>query len=311
MTSTLHPQEFTFPSLALSEGQRVSMTTSCRDCDEIPKVELAGQTLSKNDMLWQVMCSGLEVKYGGYYGEWMAEIIRELQGHHEPQEELVFHGVLQRLSPGSIMIELGRFWGYYSLWFVHSISRARAVLSEPDPAHLKLAKTNFAHNGLTECATFTQACAGFDRQYSVHLESKGEIQSVQGKSVATLMRENDLEYLDILHMDVQGVESDVLQTIHDDSLVDKVRFIFVSTHHHLISGDPLTHERCLHQLLSLGAHIVCEHTVEESFSGDGLIVASLSDLDEGFVVPTSRNRASSSLFRPLNYDLADVFSSIG
>ena len=54
------------------------MTTSCRDCDGIPKVELAGQILSRNDILWQVMFNGLEVKYGGYYGEWMADIIRDL-----------------------------------------------------------------------------------------------------------------------------------------------------------------------------------------------------------------------------------------
>jgi FkbM family methyltransferase len=285
------------------------MTISCRDCDEIPKVELAGQALSRNDILWQVMFNGLEVKYGGYYGEWMAEIIRKLQGHHEPQEELVFHRVLERLEPGSTMIELGCFWAFYSLWFARSISQSRVVLSEPDPAHLELAKVNFAHNGLTECATFSQACAGFDRQYSVHLESKGDIQSVQGKSVATLMKENNLEYLDILHIDVQGAECDVLETIRDDGLGDKIRFIFVSTHHHLISGDPLTHERCLHQLLSVGANVICEHTVEESFSGDGLIVASLSELDKDFVVSISRNRASSSLFRPLSYDLADSFSS--
>jgi len=287
------------------------MTTSCRDCDEIPKVELAGQILSRNDILWQVMFNCLEVKYGGYYGEWMAEIICKLQGHHEPQEELVFHRVLKRLGPDSTMIELGCFWAFYSLWFARSISRSRVVLSEPDPAHLELAKVNFAHNSLTESATFSQACAGFDRQHSIHLESKGEIQSVQGKSVATLMKENDLEYLDILHIDVQGAECDVLESIQRQFVADKIRFIFVSTHHHLISGDPLTHERCLHQLLSIGANIICEHTVEESFSGDGLIVASLSDLDRDFVVPVSRNRASSSLFRPLNYDLADSFSTNG
>jgi len=297
-----------FPSQALSESERVQMTISCDDCQHIPKVPNAGAILSREGRKWQVMFNGLEVEYGGYYGEWMAEIIRKLQGHHEPQEELVFHRVLERLGPGSAMIELGCFWAFYSLWFARSISLSRVVLSEPDPAHLELAKVNFAHNGLTEFATFSQACAGFDRQYSIHLESKGGIQSVQGKSVATLMKESNLEYLDILHIDVQGAECDVLESIHDDSLADKIRFVFVSTHHHLISGDPLTHERCLHQLLSIGAHIICEHTVEESFSGDGLIVASFSDLDKDFLVPISRNRASSSLFRPLSYDLADSYS---
>ena len=299
-----------FPNHALSEIERVQMTSSCNDCEHISKMTNASGVISEQGQHWQVMFNGLKVKYGGYYGDWMADIISNLEGHHEPQEELVFHSVIERLPPGSKMIELGCFWGFYSLWFAHCISDSQVILSEPDPVHLELARANFVQNGLFENATFTQACAGFDRKYSIHLESIASIQSVQGKSVKTLMRENGVEYLDILHLDIQGAECDVLESIQDDELTDSIRFIFVSTHHHLISGDPLTHERCLHQLLSNGAHIISEHTVEESFSGDGLIVASFSDLDEGFEVPVSRNRASKSLFRPLSYDLAESRYSV-
>lgn len=37
------------------------------------------------------MHNGVKVIAGGYYGSWMTEIIRLLQGHHEPQEERVFY----------------------------------------------------------------------------------------------------------------------------------------------------------------------------------------------------------------------------
>jgi SAM-dependent methyltransferase len=70
----------------------------------------------------------------------------------------------------------------------------------------------------------------------------------------------------------------------------------VSTHHHSISGDPLTHQRALAQLTEAGAHIITEHSVAESFSGDGLIVASFDDRDRDLVVEVSRARAKDSLF---------------
>ncbi len=48
----------------------------------------------------------------------MAEIIRCLRGHHEPQEEAVFHQIVERLkheSPAApAIVELGSFWSYYA-----------------------------------------------------------------------------------------------------------------------------------------------------------------------------------------------------
>jgi hypothetical protein len=39
------------------------------------------------------------VKADGYDGPWVTEIIRRLQGHHEPQEELLFHHLLADCRP--------------------------------------------------------------------------------------------------------------------------------------------------------------------------------------------------------------------
>ena len=87
----------------------------------------------------------------------------------------------------------------------------------------------------------------------------------------------------------------------------RVRLVIVSTHHHNISGDPLTHQRCLRHLKNAGAHILCEHTIAESFSGDGLILASFDPRDADLAaVKISYNRASESLFRETEYDLAEA-----
>jgi hypothetical protein len=90
-----------------------------------------------------------------------------------------------------------------------------------------------------------------------------------------------------------------------------VRFVIASTHHHVISGDPLTHYRCLDLLRELGAHIVAEHTVAESYSGDGLIVASFDDRDRDLRVVTSRCRVDESLFGDPLRELEEAWRTLG
>jgi len=93
---------------------RIELTTSCHDADYIPKVKNAGEVEGKNGLRHQVMHNGIRVVYGGYHGDWMAEIIKVLRGHHEPQEEKAFFEILRYVSEGGTMIELGSYWAYYS-----------------------------------------------------------------------------------------------------------------------------------------------------------------------------------------------------
>ena len=108
----------------------------------------------------------------------------------------------------------------------------------------------------------------------------------------------------MLHLDIQGAELDALHGARQSFQSGKVRFVFVSTHHHSISGNPNIHNQCLEFLRNNGAHIVLEHSVSESYSGDGLIVASFDERDSDAQIETSYNRASTALFRPPEVDLA-------
>lgn len=288
---------------------RIKMTVSCKDCQHIPKVENAGQYIIDDHFeKWQVLFNGIEVKYGGYYGEWMARIIRELKGHHEPQEEFVFYKVLERMPANATMIELGCFWAYYSIWFAKVIKNAQLFLCEPDPIHLELAKKNLTRNGIISVQT-RQCGSGFTGEQKIFLESENSHVPIKSLSVPDLIKLEQIEFVDLLHFDIQGAETDVIETLRKLNVKDKIRFVFVSTHHYRISGDPLTHQKCLYGLKQLGAYIICEHSVEESYSGDGLIVASFQDMDKDFKVNVSYNRASNALFRPLNFDLAECLSS--
>ncbi len=115
---------------------------------------------------------------------------------------------------------------------------------------------------------------------------------------------NGLERVDILHCDAQGCELPLLASCAGLIEADRIKFLVISTHAEMISGDYLTHQRCLRLLQELGCSVLVEHDVHESFSGDGLIVAYHGDLPGWRQPAISYNRYSTSLFRNPLFDLA-------
>jgi len=96
----------------------------------------------------------------------------------------------------------------------------------------------------------------------------------------------------------------LLERALPDLRAGRVRFLVVSTHHHSISGDALTHQRVLALLESAGGHVIAEHGITESYSGDGLVAVSFDDRDRDLRVRVSRVRARRSLFGEVEPDLA-------
>lgn len=285
---------------------RIAMATHCRDADPVPKVPGAGQVSVDNGQRVQLMHNGVRVMADGYYGFWMTDLISACRGHHEPQEERVFHEIVSRLPPGGTMIELGGYWAFYTAWFLTAASGRRAVVVEPDPVHMDVGRANLALNGVTEATIFVSGFAGGTpgEVRAFDTEKSGRIDAL-GYDVPTLMTIHGMDKLTILHCDTQGAEFVVLEQATSLMQERRIDWVVVSTHHHSISGDPLTHQRCLHLLRGVGGTIVAEHDVQESFSGDGLIVARFCPEPTGWQpVVLSRNRVSTSLFRDPLYDLA-------
>lgn len=288
---------------------RIAITARCRDADPIPKVADAGHVRAAPDgSLVQVMHNGIQVPAGAYHGDWMTRLITLCKGHHEPQEERLFHEVVAHLPASAAMIELGGHWAYYTGWFLKDAPQRRAVVLEPDPLHRAAGERTLALNGLQ--AAFVAGFSGATPAEAVafQTEDSGTV-LLPCVTVPDLMRQHGMETLDILHCDTQGAELDVLASCRTLLAQGRIRWLFVSTHAHQITGDPLTHQRCLALLRDLGAEIEAEHDVHESFSGDGLIVARFGDAPEGWArVALSRNRYSESLFRNPAYDLAEALA---
>ena len=291
--------------VAMTTEDRIAMASRCRDIDVIPKVQDAGSVRRDADgRRVQIMHNGVRVVADGYCGAWMTELIELCRGHHEPQEERIFHEVVSRLPPGGTMLELGGYWAFYSIWFLRASAGRRAMLIEPDPAHIAIGEANLALNGVQ--APFRQGFVGgvpgsvvaFDTEDSGRLE-------LPCFDIAALMEEQKMQRLTILHCDAQGAEFEVLRQIAPLLQARRIDWVFVSTHHQAISGDPLIHQRCLAFLRANGAEIEVEHDVQESFSGDGLICARFCAPPPNWEpVRLSHNRASESLFRNPLYDLA-------
>ena len=129
------------------------------DCDRVPKVAGAGEVFDLDGRPMQRMHNGLLVDEGCYWGPWLTAIIRSLRGHLEPQEELAFHQVIQRLAASehaTTMFGRGSFWAYHSLWFVATVPHGRVIALEPDPVCVDVGRRNFALKGRRDQASFVQ-----------------------------------------------------------------------------------------------------------------------------------------------------------
>ena len=291
-----------FTEVPFEYRSRVALTISCTDADELPRVPHAGEVIDHPSGPVQVMHNGVLVEEGCYYGVLTSEIIRCLRGVHEPQEEVVFAAIMNRLAETAptdrapVMIELGSFWAFYSLWFLNQFPLGRSICLEPDAHHLEVGKRNFAINGRT--GTFINAAIGVGGGSIAGFitETNRNPVDMPSHDLNSLLAACEIDEVDVLLSDIQGGEVPLLIEASDRLRQGSVRFLVVSTHDLSITGSATTHQQVLDILLWSGAHIIAEHSVSESFSGDGLIVASFDPRDRDLAIEISHNRSRESLF---------------
>ena len=97
---------------------------------------------------------------------------------------------------------------------------------------------------------------------------KGMVVEVSTHSVDSLLDSEGLGRIGVLHADIQGHEVQMLHGAERALRKKSIDWVFVSTH-----GENI-HRRCLQILRGHVYVIAVEHTPGESFSVDGLIVAS-------------------------------------
>ncbi len=232
---------------------RIKEVLACPDNQHISRIENAGKVSNGK----QLMHNGLKIHLGSYYGPEVAQQLFANKGVHEPQEEYVFQEVLKGMKPGSTMVELGAFWSFYSMWFNSQVARAKNFMVEPDVFNLGSGKRNFTLNKMT--GDFTQAFVG-DKP-SINKQGERTI------GIDEFRKEKHINFIDILHCDIQGYEYDMLIGAIKTMEEDKIGYFFISTHSNEV------HYKCLKCLEQKRYMILCHADLNDSFAEDGLIVA--------------------------------------
>ena len=154
---------------------------------------------------------------GAYYGAF-SDVLIYNRGVHEPLEEFAFQQLLPTLPEAPSMLELGAYWGHYSMWLKQARPSARTHLVEPEAENLAAGEANFARNGYA--GTFQQAFVGHDRF-----------------EVDDWMAQTGLAHLNILHSDIQGYEGEMLDGAARTLAAGQIDYVLISTHSQALHTD--------------------------------------------------------------------------
>jgi FkbM family methyltransferase len=154
----------------------------------------------------------------------------------------------------------------YSLLFEKRFNyNCEIINTEPREYLLKWVREAWKGKHLVNAKLY-HGCSGVIRDVcGVHQGVEFDLSNIPVLRVKTLIEENAIDIVDILHCDIQGAEVDVLKELAEDGIVDRVRYFFISLHN--------TQEACLEIFREkYNVQFLFNNPVEGG-CGDGLIVA--------------------------------------
>ncbi|MDQ3111496.1 MAG: FkbM family methyltransferase [Bacteroidota bacterium] len=230
--------------------ERIADVIACPDNADIPRVAQAGNFSGKA----LIMHNGIKIDPLSYYGTPILKMLMENGGVHEPQEEKVFAEVLASLPQGEkTILELGSYWSFYSMWFLRSFPGSSAYMLEPELRNLYSGKKNFRLNNFE--GNFFHLGIG-------DTENKNE----RITSPDIFCQKENIQFIDILHADIQTFELAMLNGSKSLLEEKKVGYCFISTHSNEL------HEQCKSLLKANGFILVADANLDESYSFDGILV---------------------------------------
>lgn len=231
---------------------RIQRVLNSADNAAIPRHEQAG-TMQHGQL---VMHNGLRIDPLSYYSFPLLKMLIENKGVHEPQEERIFAAALDQFAANKqlTMLELGAYWSFYSMWLLQRFPNARCFMVEPDRENLLFGKRNFALNNCS--GTFIHAGIGSKK-----------IRQANNTTVEAICHEHRIDFVDILHSDIQGFEQEMLEGARSLFEQKRIGYAFVSTHSNEL------HAGCRAFLQEFDFVEIASVTPDESSSWDGVLVA--------------------------------------
>ena len=223
---------------------------------------------------------------------------------HEAEEEDIFVDLIRRIPPAGCYVDVGAAIGYYLILARKLAPRLEIHGVEPLERHRHLLSENLVLNGLTpsdftvhpEGLTSSEGSEVFmDRGYSSRLAPAGERETVtlsarwkrllesiglrRSKNatltiptitVDTLVRRIGRS-IDLLQMDVQGLEVEVLKGAAESMRRDAIKTFLIGTHGRMIG---LTLHRECRDLLQASGYAIEVDQPDTKEQPDGILVAS-------------------------------------
>ena len=194
---------------------------------------------------------------GAYFGKF-SEILAINRGVHEPLEEYVFQTVISHLPEAPIMLELGAYWGHYSMWLKKRRPAAKTILVEADKNHLEVGVENFTRNSIE--GEFIHMFVG-----------------AEGFEIDAFSEERPGLPLNIVHADIDLNELEMLRGASKSLAEHKIERLFVSTHSQTL------HAQVIKRLQYLGYKIeVTSDFDNETTSFDGFVFATAPHIKPTF-----------------------------
>jgi FkbM family methyltransferase len=221
------------------------------------------------------------------YDRQLLELQREryrIRNVHEMAEEEVFLSALEKVPRNGVFLNVGAAIGYYAI-LAKLKRRDMAVHGvEPLPEHLKSFRENIALNGLTESDFLIHEVAVStdggnevlfeDNNYGSAVvsgnkkaQAKKALIKVRAVTLAQLCKQLGCE-IDLLQMDIQGLEGDVLERYFLEDGGATISRIIVGTH-----GADI-YQKCIKLLKGCGYAIEVDDPAPAN-QPDGIICAAL------------------------------------
>ena len=229
----------------------------------VPRCRHAGKVIVHKGRRCVVMSTGVVVMETGYYGNF-SRVLQSNLGVHEAAEERVFSAIVDDIASeakgraaGAVVVELGAYWAYYSIWFLRAIPRSRAFLVEAMASNRKMGVINLWLNDVP----------AKDYEYVL-----GNVTGSWWTAYAQRKKGMHMPHrVDFMLVDIQGWEADLVPTVaHAISRGElEVGYIMVGTHSQSV------HHKVLASLTKIaGLRVIASLDVdEETFFFDGLVVA--------------------------------------
>lgn len=174
------------------------------------------------------------------------------------------------------MLEIGSFWGLWSLVFRKKFPNGKNLLVELGKRQLSVGEKNFELNGFNQISYW----GGFFLNDSgTYLNRKNDLEypKVEGEyfdesidndnvvgpelDLNNILKNEKVDHLDLLHMDIQGSELKVIEYIFNSEFKINIDNFIIATH-----SDEIHNQ--IKSIISNSYHIVKE---DEGVGGDGLL----------------------------------------